>query len=219
MAGGPTLGRARARGGRRAPRVETLSACKSQAAEHPLDGCARIPTQPLSPIPLGDRAVSGDAGRPAASAARRSSTRSSISACRRCARATCRRIVSTRWSRSIRSTPRSASSCLLVQLEEFVTADEIFSEYAYFSSYSDSWVEHARTLRRDGGRSASASTTRASSWSWPATTATCCSTSSRAGSRRSASSPPPTSPRWRASEGIETVVEFFGRDLAPPAGG
>jgi SAM-dependent methyltransferase len=36
------------------------------------------------------------------------------------------------------------SSCLLVQLEEFVTADSIFSEYAYFSSYSDSWVEHAR---------------------------------------------------------------------------
>jgi SAM-dependent methyltransferase len=36
-------------------------------------------------------------------------------------------------------------SCLLVQLEEFVTADAIFSEYAYFSSYSDSWVQHART--------------------------------------------------------------------------
>jgi SAM-dependent methyltransferase len=35
--------------------------------------------------------------------------------------------------------------CLLVQLEEFVTADHIFSEYAYFSSYSDSWVAHART--------------------------------------------------------------------------
>ena len=35
-------------------------------------------------------------------------------------------------------------SCLLVQLEEFVTADAIFSEYAYFSSYSDSWVAHAR---------------------------------------------------------------------------
>jgi hypothetical protein len=34
--------------------------------------------------------------------------------------------------------------CLLVQLEEFVAADEIFSEYAYFSSYSDSWVAHAR---------------------------------------------------------------------------
>ena len=36
-------------------------------------------------------------------------------------------------------------SCLLVQLEEFVTADAIFSEYAYFSSYSDSWVAHARS--------------------------------------------------------------------------
>src|SRR5215467_712333 len=34
-------------------------------------------------------------------------------------------------------------SCLLVQLEAFVTADAIFSEYAYFSSYSDSWVAHA----------------------------------------------------------------------------
>src|SRR5262245_37112481 len=35
-------------------------------------------------------------------------------------------------------------SCLLVQLEEFVAAEDIFTEYAYFSSYSDSWVAHAR---------------------------------------------------------------------------
>lgn len=35
-------------------------------------------------------------------------------------------------------------SCLLVQLEEFVTGEDIFGEYAYFSSYSDSWVDHAR---------------------------------------------------------------------------
>jgi len=34
--------------------------------------------------------------------------------------------------------------CLLVQLQEFVAPGEIFSEYAYFSSYSESWVEHAR---------------------------------------------------------------------------
>jgi SAM-dependent methyltransferase len=39
---------------------------------------------------------------------------------------------------------RVCERCLLVQLEEFVAADEIFSEYAYFSSYSDSWVAHAR---------------------------------------------------------------------------
>lgn len=35
-------------------------------------------------------------------------------------------------------------NCFLVQLEEYVSPQEIFSEYAYFSSYSDSWVQHAR---------------------------------------------------------------------------
>jgi hypothetical protein len=35
-------------------------------------------------------------------------------------------------------------SCYLVQLEEYVSPDEIFGDYAYFSSYSDSWVDHAR---------------------------------------------------------------------------
>lgn len=34
--------------------------------------------------------------------------------------------------------------CHLVQLQEFVAPGEIFTEYAYFSSYSTSWVEHAR---------------------------------------------------------------------------
>ncbi|HEV7223983.1 MAG TPA: methyltransferase domain-containing protein, partial [Pirellulales bacterium] len=34
--------------------------------------------------------------------------------------------------------------CWLVQLPEYVSAAEIFSEYAYFSSYSDSWLDHAR---------------------------------------------------------------------------
>ena len=34
--------------------------------------------------------------------------------------------------------------CHLVQLETFVAGEEIFPEYAYFSAYSTSWVEHAR---------------------------------------------------------------------------
>ena len=34
--------------------------------------------------------------------------------------------------------------CFLVQLEEFETPENIFGDYAYFSSYSDSWLEHAR---------------------------------------------------------------------------
>ena len=36
------------------------------------------------------------------------------------------------------------AACLLVQLEEFETPDRIFTEYAYFSSYSTTWLEHAR---------------------------------------------------------------------------
>lgn len=34
--------------------------------------------------------------------------------------------------------------CYLVQLEEFETPENIFSDYAYFSSYSDSWLKHAK---------------------------------------------------------------------------
>ena len=33
--------------------------------------------------------------------------------------------------------------CWLAQLEEFVGPEEIFTDYAYFSSYSDSWLKHA----------------------------------------------------------------------------
>jgi SAM-dependent methyltransferase len=39
---------------------------------------------------------------------------------------------------------RICEQCLLVQLPEVVPADAIFSDYAYFSSYSTSWLEHAR---------------------------------------------------------------------------
>ncbi len=34
--------------------------------------------------------------------------------------------------------------CFLVQVEEYVAPAEIFSDYAYFSSYSDAWLRHAR---------------------------------------------------------------------------
>jgi SAM-dependent methyltransferase len=36
------------------------------------------------------------------------------------------------------------SNCFLVQLREYVKPENIFTEYDYFSSYSTSWVEHAR---------------------------------------------------------------------------
>ncbi len=34
--------------------------------------------------------------------------------------------------------------CFLVQLEEYVDPVHIFSEYAYFSSYADSWLQHCK---------------------------------------------------------------------------
>ncbi|ULA65092.1 MAG: SAM-dependent methyltransferase [Nitrospira sp.] len=36
------------------------------------------------------------------------------------------------------------SACLLVQLEQFSSPHDIFSDYAYFSSFSDSWLTHAK---------------------------------------------------------------------------
>jgi len=35
-------------------------------------------------------------------------------------------------------------SCLLVQLQEFERAENIFKDYLYFSSYSESWLRHCR---------------------------------------------------------------------------
>jgi SAM-dependent methyltransferase len=35
-------------------------------------------------------------------------------------------------------------ACFLVQLDEYVSPEAIFSEYAYFSSYADSWVQHMK---------------------------------------------------------------------------
>ncbi|QPD03596.1 MAG: SAM-dependent methyltransferase [Candidatus Nitrospira kreftii] len=39
---------------------------------------------------------------------------------------------------------RVCEKCFLVQLPQLATREEIFEEYAYFSSYSDSWLEHCR---------------------------------------------------------------------------
>jgi SAM-dependent methyltransferase len=39
-------------------------------------------------------------------------------------------------------------NCFLAQLEEYVKPEDIFTEYAYFSSYSDSWLQHAKNYTR-----------------------------------------------------------------------
>ena len=72
-----------------------------------------------------------------------------------------------------------SAKMLLVQLEEYESPENIFGDYAYFSSYSDSWLKHADNYcARMKARSVS--TRRALSSKWPATTAISCSISSGA---------------------------------------
>ncbi|WP_067709796.1 class I SAM-dependent methyltransferase [Nocardia yamanashiensis] len=44
---------------------------------------------------------------------------------------------------------RLCESCLLLQIPALITPADTFSEYAYFSSYSDSWVRHAKLFVQD----------------------------------------------------------------------
>ncbi|HTP60638.1 MAG TPA: class I SAM-dependent methyltransferase [Burkholderiales bacterium] len=47
---------------------------------------------------------------------------------------------------------RVCGKCLLVQLPQVETREAIFSDYAYFSSYSDSWLEHCRSYAESVAR-------------------------------------------------------------------
>ncbi|MBF8191071.1 class I SAM-dependent methyltransferase [Nonomuraea sp. K274] len=46
---------------------------------------------------------------------------------------------------------RVCTRCWLAQLPPLITPEETFTEYAYFSSYSSSWVEHARRFVAGAG--------------------------------------------------------------------
>ena len=88
----------------------------------------------------------GAAGQAAVPLLRRAARtrRSSTSGCRRCARATSTAAELDRMEPFYPLHVYVCGSCFLVQLQQYVSAEEIFTEYAYFSSYSDSWVDHAR---------------------------------------------------------------------------
>ena len=105
-------------------------------------------------------------------------------------------------------------SCLLVQLEQFVTAAHIFEEYAYFSSYSDSWVEHARSyvdmaVERFGLDSGQHRDRAGEQRRVPAPARP---RPRHPGARNRARRA--TSRRRRASAESRPLVQFFGRDLA-----
>jgi SAM-dependent methyltransferase len=41
---------------------------------------------------------------------------------------------------------RVCADCLLLQIPALITPEDTFTEYAYFASYSDSWVQHAKSF-------------------------------------------------------------------------
>jgi SAM-dependent methyltransferase len=105
------------------------------------------------------------------------------------------------------------SSCLLVQVGEFVTADDIFTEYAYFSSYSDSWVEHARryvdmAVERFGLDEKSLVVELASNDGYLLQHVVA------RGIPALGIEPAANVAEVARAKGIESIVEFFGRDLA-----
>jgi len=108
---------------------------------------------------------------------------------------------------------RVCEQCLLVQLEEFVPPAEIFSEYAYFSSYSDSWVAHARdyvesTVRRFGLGPDSQVVEVASNDGYLLQHVVA------RGIPALGIEPAANVAEVARERGIETISEFFGRDLA-----
>jgi SAM-dependent methyltransferase len=108
---------------------------------------------------------------------------------------------------------RICERCLLVQLEEFVAPEEIFTEYAYFSSYSDSWVAHARgyvemAVERFGLGHDSLVVELASNDGYLLQHVV------EKGIPALGIEPAANVAEAARERGIETIVEFFGRDLA-----
>jgi SAM-dependent methyltransferase len=108
---------------------------------------------------------------------------------------------------------RVCEQCLLVQLEELVAPEEIFTEYAYFSSYSDSWVAHARdyvasTVERFGLGADSQVVELASNDGYLLQHVV------ERGIPALGVEPAANVAEAARERGIETVVEFFGRELA-----
>ncbi|HEY6639023.1 MAG TPA: class I SAM-dependent methyltransferase [Solirubrobacterales bacterium] len=108
---------------------------------------------------------------------------------------------------------RVCEQCLLVQLEELVSPEEIFTEYAYFSSYSDSWVAHARdyvesVVERFGLGADSQVVELASNDGYLLQHLVA------RGIPALGVEPAANVAEAARERGIETVVEFFGRELA-----
>jgi len=103
--------------------------------------------------------------------------------------------------------------CFLVQLEEYVSPKDIFTEYAYFSSYSDTWLKHARdytqmVVRRFGLNGKSYVVELASNDGYLLQYFVC------DGIPVLGIEPAANVARAAIEKGIPTLIEFFGEKLA-----
>ena len=104
-------------------------------------------------------------------------------------------------------------ACFLVQLGEFAPPEAIFGDYAYFSSVSESWVEHARryaeTMTRRLGLGASSRVIEVAS-----NDGYLLQFFQRQGVGVLGVEPAANVARVAVERGIPTVVRFFGRETA-----
>jgi 2-polyprenyl-3-methyl-5-hydroxy-6-metoxy-1,4-benzoquinol methylase len=103
--------------------------------------------------------------------------------------------------------------CFLVQLEEYVNVENIFTDYAYFSSYSDSWLKHAENytnqmMSRFGLNSASLAIELASNDGYLLQYFV------KNGIPVLGIEPAANVAEVATKKGVSTLVQFFGRELA-----
>lgn len=103
--------------------------------------------------------------------------------------------------------------CFLAQIDEFVPPEEIFTEYAYFSSYSDSWVQHAKEYcemiaQRQGLGAGSQVVELASNDGY------LLQHFKRMGIPAQGVEPAANVAKVAQEQGIDTIVDFFGTKLA-----
>ena len=112
---------------------------------------------------------------------------------------------------------RTCDRCLLVQLEQYVAPEEIFTEYAYFSSYSDTWLAHAaayaeKMVSRFGLGPGSKVVEVASNDGYLLRNFV------RMGIPCLGSEPAVNVARVAVEQGVPTLTEFFGRESARSIG-
>ena len=113
--------------------------------------------------------------------------------------------------------PRSADRCFLVQLPAYVSPDDIFTEYAYFSSFSTSWLEHVAPLRRRDAAGVAARTATASSSSSGSNDGYLLRNFVAAGVPVLGIEPAQNVAQVADAAGVRTLVRFFGLTLADRA--